>query len=276
MIASVHIATHQGSAFKGDYLIAKLKCHWELAGHQITCGPIQKLEADLGILHVDLTRVAPEMIPENPSQCRFLNEHVLDISKSCFSSLRVLPGDCWDGPVIVKSDLNSYGGHEWKQKQPGILQRKRRKLAKNFWRLARMLPPKRYPVLARLSDVPGWVWEHPDIIVERFMPERDGDLFCLRGWVFFGTRSYTYRLFATDSQVKVGTMVRHEFLDNPPPELEAFREVHKFDFGKFDYVEVDGRPILLDINKTPSVVSDPFTPRLKHLADGLDEMLRAP
>ena len=136
-----------------------------------------------------------------------------------------------------------------------------------------MLPPGRYPILPKLSQVPDWVWENTDLIVERFMPEREGSLYCLRGWIFFGRRGYTYRLFSKDNLIKIDNMTGYEFLQEPPPELIAFRDAHGFDFGKFDYVVIDGRPILLDINKTPTISTDPDTPRLRYLAEGIDELL---
>lgn len=248
-------------------------------GHQITVGPVEQVDsnADLSILHVDRTRIDPRSVPPNPSGRPFLNSRILDISKHHFSTLRVAPNDAWDGEVIVKSNLNCYGQREWNDSSHGLMARTRRKLARRSWRLARMLPPYTYPVLPKISSVPDWVWSNPELIVERFVPEREGGLYCLRGWVFFGTRSYTYRMFSTEKVVKVASIVKHEFLGEPPPELVAFREASGWDFGKFDYVEVDGRPVLLDINKTPTTAgsSGPDTPRMRHLAAGLDEYLGA-
>ncbi|MFZ0451404.1 MAG: hypothetical protein WAL98_19380 [Desulfatiglandaceae bacterium] len=269
---SIHIATDQPDPIRKKYMIAILKWHWERAGHRVTTGLANDIDADVGILHMDRTKIDQNLLPENSSHRPFLNERVLDISKSQFSTLRVMAGDSWDGPVIIKSNLNCYGGPEWKRNHHSFFERIRRQLAQKSWRLARMLSSKRYPVLPKLSNVPGWVWERPELIVERFMPERERGLYCLRGWVFFGKRGYTYRLFSRDSVVKAGNMTEYEILGDPPPELEAFREANGFDFGKFDYVEVAGRPILLDINKTPTIVfsnSAPDTPRMRHLADGL-------
>lgn len=279
MPLSIQIVTDKPGRLQPGYLIAALAWHWTRAGHQVTSRAVGAIDADLGILHIDRTRVEPGMIPPKPARCPLLNERVLDISKSGFSTLRVGPDDSWDGPVIVKSDLNCFGLPEWKSRRHGLFERKRRQLAETSWRLARTLPPRRYPVLAGLSHVPRWVWDRPDTIVERFMPEREGDLYCLRGWVFFGKRGYTYKVLSRDSMVKTTTMTRHEFLGDPPAELEAFREARGFDFGKFDYVEVDGRPILIDINKTPKMLSlrsTPDTPRTRHLAAGLHDFLGLP
>jgi len=276
MNLSIHIATETPGTIKPGYLVTALAWHWERAGHQVTSGPVRKIDADIGILHFDRTRTVPEMIPEKSTHCPLLNESMLDISKSSFSTLRVLPGDSWDGPVIIKSDLNCFGSPEWHQRKRNFFERRRRKLARKFWRLARMLPPRNYPVVASLSEVPGWVWERSDIIVERFMPEREGALYCLRGWMFFGEKSYSYRPFSKSSVVKVGTITGDEVLAGPPPELEAFRKANRLDFGKFDYVEVDGRPILIDVNKTPTVPAtrtNPDTPHMRLLASGLYDFI---
>lgn len=274
MSISIHIATTAPHDLMPVHMIAALMWHWKKAGHQVTSGPRVPGGADLGILHVDRTRVIPPAPILPAPKFGILNGEVTDISKRSFSTLRVDRGDCWDGPVIVKSNLNSFGYPEWRSARKSVPARLRRNLARFFWRSAETLPPWRYPVMPRLADVPAWVWSDPELVVERFMPERAGRLYCLRGWVFFGKRAYTYRLFSRTSVVKVGSITSYEFLDAPPPELEEFRAKHGFDFGKFDYVQVDGRPILLDINKTPTIASikkNPDTPRMRHLAEGLND-----
>ena len=60
-------------------------------------GPAGEPEADLGILHIDRTRVRPEEIPADRSRTRLLNSRVLDISKRVISTLLVSPGDAGMG-----------------------------------------------------------------------------------------------------------------------------------------------------------------------------------
>ncbi len=86
---------------------------------------------------------------------------------------------------------------------------------------------------------------------------------------------YTYKLFSENSIVKAGNITEYKILGDPPPELEEFREVNGFDFGKFDYVEHDGRPILLDINKTPTIVSSGAKTRMQQLSEGLSDFTGA-
>jgi hypothetical protein len=63
-----------------------------------------------------------------------------------------------------------------------------------------------------------------------------------------------------------------------PDEIRAERERLGFDFGKFDFVIHDGRPILLDANKTPSTPADSpaVAPLYAYLAEGIDGFLAAP
>lgn len=272
MTRVIRIITDREDGLPGHYLISKLAWHWRRAGYQLRVGPAEAIRSDedVAILHVDRTRIDPSQLPGNPPGRPFLNGKILDISKRLFSGIRVMPGDPWEGPVIVKSNLNYYGELEWRERSHGFVERKRRWLAKRHWKLARMLPPGTYPVLPCLQDVPGWVWRDPEILVERFMPEREAGLYCLRSWVFFGNREYTFRLFSTETIIKAKSIVDHEFLGAPPQELVEFRQRHQWDFGKFDYVVVEGRPILLDTNKTPAIVTGPDTPRLKDLAGGIE------
>jgi hypothetical protein len=205
-----------------------------------------------------------------------LNGGVLDISKRLISTLAVEPDDRWTGPVIIKTNANHFGVADTWGAPESLGTRARTKLRGVSWRWARMLPEKDYPILNSVDDVPGWVWSDPALIVEKFLPERTDDgLYALRGWMFFGDRGYGYRLFSTHPLVKVGTMARHEYLEETPDELTALRARLQFDFGKFDYVEHDGKAIVLDVNKTPAFGddSDEETPRVRMLAEGIEAYL---
>lgn len=245
---------------------------WRDRGIASVAGATYAPEAEMCVLHIDRTRLEPEDVPTPPQGVRVINGSVLDISKRLFSSLEVRPDSDWDGQVIVKTNLNHFGLPEQRGCH-SISSRIRKRVAGISWRIARRLPDRTYPVLPSIRQVPRWIWDNPDYIVEKFMPERDGELYCLRGWMFLGTASYGWRLFSTDPLVKTGTMVRHEFITEVPDELIDLRKRTRFDFGKFDYVMHDGRPIVLDLNKTPAFVGDRTSPRLKKLAAGIEDFL---
>ncbi|MBF7731166.1 hypothetical protein [Pseudomonas sp. N040] len=267
----IHIVTEEPGRLRENYVLAQLAAHWQAWGHPISTGPLACLSAGLGIMHVNLTRVDARQVPATPDHHPLLNRQVLDISKSSFSSLRLQPDSAWRGPVIVKSDLNYFGNPERRLEQTGPIDKAQRLLARKSWQLARRLPANDYPVLAHIVDVPGWVWRRHDLIVERFLPERVGDLYAIRGWLFFGTRGYAYRLYSRSPVVKAGNITHFDILNEVPEELQSFRRQHGFDFGKFDYVEVEGRAVLLDLNKTPTTVAKPDSPRMRDLAEGLHD-----
>ncbi|KAB7741341.1 hypothetical protein F2P47_06255 [Parvibaculum sedimenti] len=248
---------------------------WRERGIVSVWGPAYAPEADACILHIDRTRLEPTDVPPPPRGLRAINGSILDISKRLFSVLEVYPGSDWSGQVIVKTNLNHFGLPELRGNHPAqrALDRLRMRIADISWHIARTLPDRTYPVLPSIRHVPRWVWDNPRYIVEKFMPEKDGDLYCLRGWMFLGPVSYGWRLFSTDPLVKTGTMVRYEFITEVPGELVELRNRTKFDFGKFDYVMHDGKPIVLDLNKTPAYSGDPASPRLHKLAEGIEGFL---
>ncbi|MFH1518362.1 MAG: hypothetical protein ABIH17_10850 [Pseudomonadota bacterium] len=258
------------------YAISHLSRIWREVGLDVEVSREYADDARLCILHHDKTRLSKDTIPDAPSGVKPLNGDVLDISKRLISTLLLTPESDWAGPVIIKSDLNHYGLQDGGDDRAGIVARVQKRLARHSWRWARKLPEKHYPVLASLNDVPGWVWSDQHLVVEKFLPEYSDDgLYCVRGWIFFGDQGYAYRSLSKDPLVKATSLVRSEILDAVPAELAALREKMKFDFGKFDYVEHDGVPILLDANKTPTYpVSDGTpTPRMRLLAKGIEAFL---
>ena len=279
----IHIITPEAGPLGNKYMIAHLSAHWQAWGYPVTVGPLERLRDGIGLLHVDQTRVPAGLLPAVTDNRSLLNGRVLDISKKSFSPLRLLPQDSWGGPVIVKSDLNCYGQPEHirrmaKNTHPELLARLQRSLdrfhrraARISWQLAHRLPHNEYPVLANMSQIPDWVWNHEELIVERFLPERVGDAYSIRGWLFFGERGYAYRLYSNSPVVKAGNISHFDILDSVPQELQALRREYGFDFGKFDYVEVDGRAVLIDINKTPTTVAKQDSPRLRDLAEGIHD-----
>lgn len=262
-------------ALPNFYVLHHLTKRWEARGIVSTSGPVYDPGADACVLHVDKTRLNDADAPTPPAGRAVINGAVRDISKSLYSTLRLSRDGDWDGPVIVKTDLNHFGLPEGLACLPPEhhMPSPRVRLTARPWQLAGQLPDRHYPVVPSIRDVPGWVWRNPAYIVERFMPERDGDLYCIRGWMFLGSFSYGWRLLGTDHMVKAGNLVRHEFIDDVPDELIDLKQRAGFDFGKFDYVMHEGKPIVLDLNKTPAYAGDPDSPRLTHLSRGIEEFL---
>ncbi|MEL6168460.1 MAG: hypothetical protein AAFR35_07190 [Pseudomonadota bacterium] len=262
------------SSYEPTALVGALDPLWRERGYEIAMGGAYDPKADVAILHHNLSCLDPACLPTPPSGVNLVNGRALDIRKRRYSELSLKPGDNWDGQVIVKTDENHFGMPERRQRRRPLLERLRTRLANRNWKLARRLPHRTYPVLDSIDEVPRWVWRDQRYLVERFMPERDGEYFCIRGWLFFGDRGYGYRIFSHDPMAKVETMVDYEYLRDFPESLYRARRKAGVDFGKIDYVMHGDRAIVLDINKTPTFGGDPRSPRLQDLSFGIDEFLK--
>jgi hypothetical protein len=258
-----------------QYLLATLAKHWRKRGLRVQVGENYSKDADVCVLHHDISRLDTDAIPVAPAGKHVVNGRVLDISKRTYSTLLLNQGDAWSGPVILKSNLNHYGAPETRALNRITLARVRRRLADISWRGAQSLPSRSYPILQSIEDVPAWVWGSPELLVEKFLPERTrGGMYGVRGWVFCGDRGYAYRVEAKEPIVKPRSAARITYLKTPPDALMQRRKELYFDYGKFDYVEHDGEAILLDANKTPTFRGDPEAQRMRWLSSGIEAFLQ--
>lgn len=225
---------------------------------------------DLLFLHVDCSVVPDAYLAAADRYPAAINAGVRDNTKRRISSLLVTPGDGWDGPVIVKSDLNFRGNPERVQNRNARL------------RLCRPphpgLPPVRaYRRYESPAEVPEEVWRDPARVVERFVTERVDGLFASRTYVFCGAAERCTLHLGSGPYVKAHEIVRSVPAE-VPEELRATRRRLGFDYGKFDFVMQDGRPALLDANKVIGGVRNPaLAGRIRAgneaLADGLEGFL---
>lgn len=262
-----------GPVLDSHFVLHALAGHWQSRGITVHAGSNLVAGAQAHVLHVNKTFLTDTDLPPRADESPVVNWSVRDISKRRVSVLRVSAQDSWDGPVIIKTNLNHFGIPENRAAPADPREINRRRMAELSWRSARRLPRKRYPIVHSIAQVPRWVWEDDSLVVERFLPERDGDLYCLRGWMFFGSRGYGWRLRATDPLVKVGSRVDHSYLTEVPDDLADLRHRLGFDFGKFDYVMHGDRAIVFDVNKTPSLSGPPDSPRIVNLSHGIEDFL---
>lgn len=204
--------------------------------------------------HLDLTKTPPPLREMLDRSARVINRAVTDISKRVISRhLVAAPGD-YDGAVIVKTDRNFGGLPEAKAAvRKGGMQRRKVALMRRLpWTISGFLERDGYRVYDRPGLVPRAVWSNPALVVEKFLPERDGDFYCLRQYIFLGSCEVNTRSVSTHPLVKARNVVRREILEETPAAVREFRARLGFDYGKFDYVMHSGEPIVFDVNRTPS------------------------
>jgi len=272
----LHVVTAPDEVLHDQYLIARLAAIWRTEGHRVTVGPCPRLDADVGFVHVNRTLVDAALLPDNPNGKPLLNGSILDISKRRISTNLLTADSDYRGPVIIKTDANHFGKRERLARSKSMSGKLWLRISRRMsWRLSRELVDEEYPILDGIAAVPDWVWSRPDLVVERFLPEKDGDEFVLRLWVFFGQEEYGVRMFSPDPMVKVRSSSHHDYLTTVPEPLREVRSRLGIDFGKFDYVMVDGEPVLLDVNKTAWMGSSRApSANLLRLATGLRHYLR--
>ena len=258
-----------GKIFSPYLLFDVIKELEKLGHHAKVARGVEPMDGDAAILHVDSTIVEEEYLHLASRYPRTINFRTGDISKRKVSRLLVSQDDSWAGPVMVKSNYNNKATMEDLHNRGAA-------------KLGRPLPHPgiskgaSYQVFDSLTEVSDEVWSDPSLVVERFIPEPDPEGgFVLRTWVFMGPAERCTRLVTADAVSKAGDVLRYEPAE-VPPELRAERERLGFDFGKFDFVIHEGRPVLLDANRTPGVATT-ISPMLKEgarkLALGLQELM---
>ena len=230
---------------------------WEARGFEVVVqkGIDDAPEADVVVPHLDLTVVPPEYVRFLEQYPVVLNRRVTDVSKRRISRYLVRPGEGYDGPVIVKTDRN-YGGLPERNMERGRRARcwsgKLRTLAK-----ARAMSPEQYPVFESIRDVPRDVFKNDALVVERFLPEREGEQFCLRTWVFLGDRGLSMRRRSPVPVIKPRWSTPPEEVEVPEA-IRVARDHLGLDYGKMDFVVRDGEAILLDVTRTPGLRAGPL------------------
>jgi hypothetical protein len=241
-------------AERRSYQIWGLAEIWRSWGIEVVVqrGVDRFVDADMVVNHVDLTVVPQPYLRHMARYAVAINGRCTDISKRFVSRDLLRPGDGWDGPVIVKTDRN-FGGELERLVLRGRAARAwddlRMRLSAHPWRIRRCLSTHDYAVLRSVRDVPEDVWQNPHLVVERFLPEREGDFYLLRTLTLFGDRWVSRRMASASPVVKSGNAVRVEDIEPHPDAFKAARRLG-LDRGKVDYVLHGGRAVVLDANRT--------------------------
>ncbi len=226
-----------------SYIVDHLARCWREDGHEVIFlfGTRRYAPADVILVHVNLS-VVPDNYLEFASKYPIvLNGRIRDIRKSTTSRNLIHRGDLWDGPVIVKSDLNYAGGPERRLQQSWLYRRFRpwrgvTRIAGHFTgKEAPFSDWRDYEIFERPADVPDRWFRNRHAVVERFLPEIEDGLYHLRMYQFLGDRWTCSRLASPHPIFKAETSVSVERVE-PHPAVLAWREELGMDYGKLDYV----------------------------------------
>jgi hypothetical protein len=290
MRARIAILTEAIGPFRdGPYLLKELARIWQQDGLEVelVADPGYRGTADLAIQHVDLTVIPPEYVKLGESFEKCLNGGVVDVSKRVVSRNLLSMNDTYSEPVIVKTNNNHGGLPEALVASAGWrsgyltdedLARTGTTITLSQGRSASLksyLSIDEYKVYDSIDKVPPEIWSNRNLVVEKFLPERHQELYCLRTWVFFGDKETNSLCYSHDPVVKSHTVVRREVVADVPDDLREMRRELGFDYGKFDYAIVDGRTVLYDANRTPTIAfnSEQVSPSLQLFASGIHSYL---
>ena len=257
----IAILLHEHDPFPGNrhHLIWPIADCWRQSGIRVRIlkGTAQPpLPVDLLVCHVDLTRLPAEYVDYMGRFPRVINGAVTDISKRRISGDLLARNDSYTGRVIVKTDTNFGGESEAREREAAANGKPAGR--RWTWGTLRHINSQGYPIFGSPAEVPPAVWDNPDLIVEKFIPERQDEYYAIRICLFLGDVVLNRRIFSHSPIVK-GANVTHNEAADVPEELLQIRQRLQFDYGKFDYVMHGGKVHLLDANRTPSGLADAAT-----------------
>jgi hypothetical protein len=271
MKKKIAILPHENEKkLEGRYVISRFADIWREEGNEVNFlfGTKKFVPADLIIVHVNLSVIPDEYLEFAGQYPIVLNGEVKDIRKSAFSKNLLRSDDCFEGKVIVKSNLNFAGRPERKLLYPSCSKRFLQFFLSWFYCKTTHTPYFKSACDYRLYDHPSLVpqscFKNHNLVVEKFLPEMENGNFVVHNFHFLGDRMTCNKLVSKSPIVKGATYIKNEKAE-PNPEIIELRKSMKFDYGKFDYVIHEGNVVLLDINKTTGCGSFPYTPELKAL-----------
>ena len=242
--------------FRSDYIVRHVVDYWRVRGvrFELTTNPKVAPQGDIAWQHLDVTNVDRSFRRLLARYPRTINGEATSIAKREWATHLVTRRGDWEGPVIVKTNLNYGGrGEDWTHAS---------KLLRHPWvhafkdklpsRVSGRLNPAAYPIYQSKSEVPGWIWDDSRFVVQRFLAERSDEAYAIRRWFFFGNREFAYLAHGATPIVMGDEHAQWVQISEVPSELHGLRQRMHLDFGKIDYAEVDGDVVIYDANSAVS------------------------
>jgi len=124
------------------------------------------------------------------------------------------------------------------------------------------------------------VFRNPALVVERFLPEREGDRYFMRHYLFLGDRARNVRVADSTPFMRRSWAVPVDEGLPVPEQVLAFRRRLGMDYGKIDYTIHNGEVVIVDVNRTPGGRAVPghmppcaMSCAILDLADGIRSLL---
>jgi hypothetical protein len=242
------------------------------------------IPANAAFVHIDQSIVSPEARALALRYPLSVNAYATDIRKSRYVDGLLGKNDSYDGRVIVKSNLNYAGMPERAaaRQYGSFSQRLINRIGNRLKRHSEYAIQSKadYRIYPKLSDVPDHYFRD-DYVVQKFMPETDGDKNILREFIFFGGLYYQNIERSTNLIITEDEHVSCEPF-NPHPRLLATRRKLGLDYGKIDFTLINGEPFIFDANKTlglgefgdSELLANDYRAMLRAFAEELFRMLR--
>ena len=262
------------------YTIHHIAELWRKSGLNVIYiyGVDKHVPADLIIVHIDFSIVPEEYLDYAANYPVALNGQLRNICKSDFSKGLLESDSSWEGGVIVKSNFNHGGIQEQiysdtlRSPHVDLYWRVISKIQRILGRDPQFSNPYDYKIFNNIDMVPKQWFRSSKAIIEKFVPEIENDLYHIRMFQILGDRWICERLASPNPIVKGGNCINVEVVE-PEEEVLAWCRDLKLDYGKLDYVVKDGKPILLDINKTIGATGlinkKENDKKRKHLSEGI-------
>lgn len=224
------------------YLIAQHEALWREEGIDVRhfrSAKAARRWSDLVLVHMDVSCIPPRLLDPLDTHPLVLNSRVTDIRKSRISSCLLQRGSDWEGPVIVKTDLNREGAPE---RLRGVLSGFRGR----WW----ASEDTHYFIYDTVDEVPDWAWEKGAWVVEKHEVEEDPEGFATHSATFFGDEISEVKLSGPNPIVKASNAERCVRLDAVHEAVRRVRVEMGLDYGKIDYTLNDRGAHIFDVNKT--------------------------
>ena len=266
------------------YSIKILVDHWRRMGLNVANTLGTRLRdgesAAVVVNHVGLTLTPADYLESLRRFPRVVNGELTNTSKSAFSQNLVTQRDGYDGSVIVKTDFDSGSAGESKFRPHSGPAAWLRYLRGGDAGLSKTKKFKRsrYLIYDHPDLVPAEFWGDRLFVVQKFQAEMESEgLYRLRSWYVLGDRDFHVLTVSKEPIVKGRNIIDRWVVDlATPPEMNVLREAMRVDFGRFDYVLIDGKPVVFDINRTPTSTPGAvakYAPQWAQLAEGINSFL---